>query len=74
MEAWRRMSEVTCQNNERPKSPESHAASDINETDFLSLEKLLLLFGQKTGKGRRESNAKQLNDRFDSNSRYKNSE
>ncbi|EZA57224.1 hypothetical protein X777_01830 [Ooceraea biroi] len=71
MEAWRRMSEVACRGSEMPRSPINRVASDIiDETEFLSLEKLLLLFGQKTKKERRESDAKQLNDCFDGDSRF----
>nr|XP_012221530.1 PREDICTED: uncharacterized protein LOC105671710 isoform X1 [Linepithema humile] len=72
MEAWRRMSEAACQNNERPKSPVSRTASDIDETEFVALEKVLLLFEQKPEKERRESDAKQLNDCFDGDSRFMN--
>jgi len=74
MEAWRRMSEAACRINERPKSPMNRITSDaIDETEFLALEKLLLLFGQRIGKERRESDARQLNDCFDGDSRYRNS-
>ncbi|XP_014474330.1 PREDICTED: uncharacterized protein LOC106744251 isoform X2 [Dinoponera quadriceps] len=70
MEAWRRMSEAACRNSERPKPSTSRVASDIiDETEFLALEKLLLLFGQRARKERRESDAKQLNDCFDGDSR-----
>lgn len=67
------MSEAACRNSERPKPPPtSRVASDvIDETEFLALEKLLLFFGQKTRKERRESDAKQLNDCFDGDSRYR---
>jgi len=67
------MSEAACRTGERPKSPTNRVASDIDETEFLALEKLLLLFGQKTRKELRESDARQLNDCFDGDSRYKNS-
>lgn len=68
------MSEAACRINERPKSPVNRVTSDvIDETEFLALEKLLLLFGQRFGKERRESDARQLNDCFDSESRYRNS-
>ncbi|XP_018351787.1 PREDICTED: uncharacterized protein LOC108754165 isoform X3 [Trachymyrmex septentrionalis] len=71
MEAWRRMSEASCRSGERPKSPMTNrVASDIDETEFLALEKLLLLFGQRTKKELRESDAKQLNDCFDGDSRF----
>ncbi|XP_029172716.1 uncharacterized protein LOC114941768 isoform X2 [Nylanderia fulva] len=71
MEAWRRMSEAACRSNERPKSPANRIASDnIDETEFLALEKLLLLFGQRIGKEHRESDARQLNDCFDGDSRF----
>lgn len=67
------MGEVACKNNEKPKSPSSRVASDIiDDTEFLALEKLLLLFGQKSRKESQESDAKQLNDCFDNDSRYKN--
>lgn len=67
------MSEAACRSNERPKPPANRAASDIiDETEFLALEKLLLLFGQRARKERRESDAKQLNDCFDGDARYKN--
>lgn len=65
------MSEAACQNNERPKSPASRAdESDIDETEFLPLEKVLLLFEQNAEKKRRERDAKRLNDCFDGDSRY----
>lgn len=68
------MSEAACRINERPKSPVNRVTSDIiDETEFLALEKLLLLFGQRIGKERRESDARQLNDCFDGDSRYRNS-
>lgn len=68
------MSEAACRINERPKSPMNRVTSDIiDETEFLALEKLLLLFGQRIGKERRESDARQLNDCFDGDSRYRNS-
>ncbi|XP_018375393.1 PREDICTED: uncharacterized protein LOC108769092 isoform X2 [Trachymyrmex cornetzi] len=71
MEAWRRMSEASCRSGERPKSPTTNrVASDIDETEFLALEKLLLLFGQRTKKELRESDARQLNDCFDGDSRF----
>ncbi|XP_071565666.1 uncharacterized protein [Temnothorax nylanderi] len=71
METWRRMSEAACRSSERPKSPTtSRVASDIDETEFLALEKLLLLFGQRTRKELRESDARQLNDCFDGDSRF----
>jgi hypothetical protein len=74
MEAWRRMSEVACRGGERPRSPINRVASDIiDETEFLALEKLLLLFEQRTRKERRESDAKQLNDCFDGDSRCEDS-
>lgn len=74
MEAWRRMSEAACRSSETPKSPTNRVAFDtIDETEFFTLEKLLLLFGQRIGKERRESDARQLNDCFDGDSRYKNS-
>lgn len=60
------MSEAARLNNERPKSP----ASDIDETEFLPLEKVLLLFEPKFRKKRRESDVRQLNDCFDGDSRY----
>lgn len=67
------MSEAACRI-ERPKSPMNRITSDaIDETEFLALEKLLLLFGQRIGKERRESDARQLNDCFDGDSRYRNS-
>ncbi|XP_039303901.1 uncharacterized protein LOC105201438 isoform X2 [Solenopsis invicta] len=71
MEAWRRMSEAACRS-DRPKSPTTmnRVASDIDETEFLALEKLLLLFGQRTRKELRESDARQLNDCFDGDSRF----
>lgn len=66
------MSEAACRGNERPRSPATRVASDlIDETEFLALEKLLLLFGQRTRKERRESDAKQLNDCFDGDLRYR---
>jgi len=65
------MSEAACRSGERPKSPTTNRiASDIDETEFLALEKLLLLFGQRTKKELRESDARQLNDCFDGDSRY----
>lgn len=68
------MSETACRSGERPKSPMTNrVTSDIDETEFYALEKLLLLFGQKTKKELRESDARQLNDCFDGDSRYKNS-
>lgn len=68
------MSEAACRSGERPKSPTaSRVASDIDETEFLALEKLLLLFGQRTRKELRESDARQLNDCFDGDSRYEDS-
>lgn len=68
------MSEAACRNGERPKSPMTNrVVSDIDETEFFALEKLLLLFGQRTRKELRESDARQLNDCFDGDSRYKNS-
>ncbi|KYM97178.1 hypothetical protein ALC62_12124 [Cyphomyrmex costatus] len=71
METWRRMSEASCRSGERPKSPTTNrVASDIDETEFLALEKLLLLFGQRTKKELRESDARQLNDCFDADSRF----
>ncbi|XP_011873772.1 PREDICTED: uncharacterized protein LOC105565299 isoform X2 [Vollenhovia emeryi] len=71
METWRRMSEAACRSGERPKSPTtSRLASNIDETEFLALEKLLLLFGQRTRKELRESDARQLNDCFDGDSRF----
>ncbi|XP_025163531.1 uncharacterized protein LOC105186024 isoform X1 [Harpegnathos saltator] len=71
MEAWRRMSEAACRSSERPRAATSRVASDvIDETEFLALEKLLLLFGQRSRKERRESDAKQLNDCFDGDSRF----
>ncbi|XP_032667205.1 uncharacterized protein LOC116842305 isoform X2 [Odontomachus brunneus] len=72
MEAWRRMGEAACRNSERPKPPTaSRVTSDvIDETEFFALEKLLLLFGQRIRKERRESDAKQLNDCFDGDSRF----
>ncbi|XP_018052481.1 PREDICTED: uncharacterized protein LOC108689971 isoform X1 [Atta colombica] len=71
MEAWRRMSEASCRSGERPKSPMTNrVTSDIDETEFLALEKLLLLFGQRTKKELRESDARQLNDCFDGDSRF----
>ncbi|XP_011640143.1 uncharacterized protein LOC105429097 [Pogonomyrmex barbatus] len=71
MEAWRRMSETACRGGERPKSPTTNrVTSNIDETEFLSLEKLLLLFGQKTRKELRESDARQLNDCFDGDARF----
>ncbi|XP_036145203.1 uncharacterized protein LOC105831337 isoform X2 [Monomorium pharaonis] len=72
MEAWRRMSEAACRGGERPKSPTTNrvAVSEIDETEFLALEKLLLLFGQRTRKELRESDARQLNDCFDGDSRF----
>ncbi|XP_077258155.1 uncharacterized protein LOC143895152 isoform X2 [Temnothorax americanus] len=71
METWRRMSEAACRSSERPKSPTtSRVASDIDETEFLALEKLLPLFGQRTRKELRESDARQLNDCFDGDSRF----
>ncbi|XP_050455422.1 uncharacterized protein LOC126853615 isoform X3 [Cataglyphis hispanica] len=70
MEAWRRMSEAACRSGETPKSPTNRVAFDtIDETEFFTLEKLLLLFGQRIGKERRESDARQLNDCFDGDSR-----
>jgi len=69
------MSEAACRSGERPKSPTTNRiASDIDETEFLALEKLLLLFGQKTKKELRESDARQLNDCFDGDSRYESSD
>lgn len=70
MEAWRRMGEVACRSNEGP--PAKRVASDvIDETEFVALEKALLsLFGQNAEKERRESDARQLNDCFDGDSRY----
>lgn len=64
------MSEAACRS-DRPKSPTTmnRVASDIDETEFLALEKLLLLFGQRTRKELRESDARQLNDCFDGDSR-----
>lgn len=73
METWRKMSEAACRSGERPKSPTNRITSDIDETEFFTLEKLLLLFGQKSRKELQESDARQLNDCFDSDSRYKNS-
>ncbi|XP_029671789.1 uncharacterized protein LOC115240650 [Formica exsecta] len=71
MEAWRRMSEAACRSSETPKSPTNRVTFDtIDETEFLALEKLLLLFGQKIRKERRESDARQLNDCFDGDSRF----
>ncbi|XP_011694484.1 PREDICTED: uncharacterized protein LOC105453902 [Wasmannia auropunctata] len=72
MEAWRRMSEAACRGGERPKSPTANrvASDDIDETEFLALEKLLLLFGQRTRMELRESDARQLNDCFDGDSRF----
>ncbi|KAL0104083.1 hypothetical protein PUN28_017050 [Cardiocondyla obscurior] len=71
METWRRMSETASRSGERPKSPTNHVTSDIDETEFFALEKLLLLFGQKESKKElQESDAKQLNDCFDCESRF----
>ncbi|KYQ54119.1 hypothetical protein ALC60_06991 [Trachymyrmex zeteki] len=71
MEAWRRLSETSCRSGERPKSPTTNrVVSDIDETEFLALEKLLLLFGQRIKKELRESDARQLNDCFDGDSRF----
>ncbi|XP_070172532.1 microtubule-associated protein futsch [Polyergus mexicanus] len=71
MEAWRRMSEAACRSSERPKSLTNRVTFDtIDETEFLALEKLLLLFGQRIRKERRESDARQLNDCFDGDSRF----
>lgn len=64
------MSEAACRSNERPTN--RIASDNIDETEFLALEKLLLLFGQRIRKERRESDARQLNDCFDGDSRYKN--
>ncbi|XP_072767429.1 uncharacterized protein [Anoplolepis gracilipes] len=70
METWKRMSEAACRS-ETPKSPANHVTSDIiDETEFLALEKLLLLFGQRISQERRESDARQLNDCFDGESRF----
>lgn len=67
------MSEAACRSSETPKSPMNRVTFDtIDETEFLALEKLLLLFGQKIRKERRESDARQLNDCFDGDSRYRN--
>jgi len=68
------MSEAACRVGERPRSPINRVASDIiDETEFLALEKLLLLFEQRTRKERRESDAKQLDDCFDGDSRCEDS-
>lgn len=66
------MNEAACQSNEGPKQPPANRveSSAIDETEFLALEKLLLLFGQRTRQERQENDARQLNDCFDSDTRY----
>lgn len=72
MEAWKRANETGNRDTEQTTRSYSNRlgiASGIDESEFLALERLLSRFDSNVNKERRESNARQLDECFDGDTR-----
>lgn len=73
MEAWRKMNETNNQDAKNTLGAKSRGlgiTSGIDESEFLSLERVLSIFNNSRKKGRREDDVQQLDECFDGDARY----
>ncbi|KAG7191085.1 hypothetical protein KM043_007123 [Ampulex compressa] len=71
METWRRMNEATYRGGEtKSRAAKRLPPGTLDETEFVPLEKVLASFGDRVEKERRESDARQLDECFDGDSRF----
>nr|XP_034179784.1 uncharacterized protein LOC117604129 isoform X1 [Osmia lignaria] len=68
MEIWKRMNDASNRDAKQATQSKSNRlgiSSGIDETEFLALERVVSLFDSGIGKGRRESDARRLDECFD---------